>query len=329
MTGGFTIYDTADSRALIKRILREMDADTWGFTVAGRREPHVEPQERAARRRHLRPHGEPRRPERGRVPRDLPALHRGSAPGERSRLRRPHRRDRPPVPRVPRGRGALPAAFPARARRRVPRHQPRPVRADPRAGEAGAAAARARRHAHAGGCRRRHLRSVADRGGRLRPVDLRVPRRRHAQHRRIREGLPAGEGDPARTELPVDAEHPRRRERGDREQLRPRRQEPVHDRRLGREDRRLHGVLRPRRGPVRRRRDRDAQAQRRDLRRRRGVRAHQRADPSARRDLHPLRHPVPHPRRHQVLRACRDQGCDGVPDPGRQPRSTTWLCGAS
>ncbi|HWM33127.1 MAG TPA: UvrD-helicase domain-containing protein [Pseudolysinimonas sp.] len=32
---GFTIYDTADSRALIKRILREMDADTWGFTVAG------------------------------------------------------------------------------------------------------------------------------------------------------------------------------------------------------------------------------------------------------------------------------------------------------
>ncbi|MCU1418278.1 MAG: ATP-dependent helicase [Schumannella sp.] len=35
MTAGFTIYDTADSRALIKRILREMDADTWGFTVAG------------------------------------------------------------------------------------------------------------------------------------------------------------------------------------------------------------------------------------------------------------------------------------------------------
>ncbi|HTL40817.1 MAG TPA: UvrD-helicase domain-containing protein [Pseudolysinimonas sp.] len=32
---GFTIYDTADSRALIKRILREMDADTWGFTTAG------------------------------------------------------------------------------------------------------------------------------------------------------------------------------------------------------------------------------------------------------------------------------------------------------
>src|SRR6187402_1093243 len=31
---GFTIYDTADSRALIKRILKELDADTLGFTVS-------------------------------------------------------------------------------------------------------------------------------------------------------------------------------------------------------------------------------------------------------------------------------------------------------
>ncbi|MBW4031258.1 MAG: UvrD-helicase domain-containing protein [Acidobacteria bacterium] len=32
MTQGFTIYDSADSRALIKRILKELDADTLGFT---------------------------------------------------------------------------------------------------------------------------------------------------------------------------------------------------------------------------------------------------------------------------------------------------------
>tara|TARA_B100000519_G_scaffold202976_1_gene223338 strand:- start:12980 stop:15406 length:2427 start_codon:yes stop_codon:yes gene_type:complete len=32
MTQGFTIYDSADSRALIKRIIKEMDADTFGFT---------------------------------------------------------------------------------------------------------------------------------------------------------------------------------------------------------------------------------------------------------------------------------------------------------
>ncbi len=31
----FTIYDSADSRALIKRIIRDLDADTFGFTVSG------------------------------------------------------------------------------------------------------------------------------------------------------------------------------------------------------------------------------------------------------------------------------------------------------
>lgn len=34
MKGSFTIYDSADSRALIKRIIKELDADTLGFTVA-------------------------------------------------------------------------------------------------------------------------------------------------------------------------------------------------------------------------------------------------------------------------------------------------------
>jgi len=39
MREGFTIYDSADSRALIKRIIKELDADTFGFTpgnVGGR-----------------------------------------------------------------------------------------------------------------------------------------------------------------------------------------------------------------------------------------------------------------------------------------------------
>lgn len=31
---GFTIYDSADSRALLKRIIKELDADTYGFTPA-------------------------------------------------------------------------------------------------------------------------------------------------------------------------------------------------------------------------------------------------------------------------------------------------------
>ncbi|MBN9605951.1 MAG: UvrD-helicase domain-containing protein [Actinomycetales bacterium] len=35
MKSGFTIYDTADSRALLKRIIKALDADTLGFTAAG------------------------------------------------------------------------------------------------------------------------------------------------------------------------------------------------------------------------------------------------------------------------------------------------------
>ena len=34
-TKSFTIYDSADSKALIKRIIKELDADTFGFTVSG------------------------------------------------------------------------------------------------------------------------------------------------------------------------------------------------------------------------------------------------------------------------------------------------------
>jgi DNA helicase-2/ATP-dependent DNA helicase PcrA len=34
-TKSFTIYDSADSRALVKRIIKELDADTLGFTVGG------------------------------------------------------------------------------------------------------------------------------------------------------------------------------------------------------------------------------------------------------------------------------------------------------
>ncbi|MHB1235910.1 MAG: ATP-dependent helicase, partial [Microbacteriaceae bacterium] len=33
-TKNFTIYDSADSRALLKRIIKELDADTFGFTVS-------------------------------------------------------------------------------------------------------------------------------------------------------------------------------------------------------------------------------------------------------------------------------------------------------
>ena len=47
-----------------------------------------------------------------------------------------------------------------------------------------------------------------DGGRRPGPVDLRIPRRRHPQHPRVRARLPEHEGDPARAELPLDEHDP-------------------------------------------------------------------------------------------------------------------------
>ena len=49
---------------------------------------------------------------------------------------------------------------------------------------------------------------------------LQIPRRGHPQHPRVRAGVPRRHGDHARAELPVDADDPRRGERGHREQPR-------------------------------------------------------------------------------------------------------------
>ena len=65
------------------------------------------------------------------------------------------------------------------------------------------------------------------RRGRQRPVDLRVPGRRHPQHPRVRGGLPRRHGGRARAELPVDPDHPRRRQRRHRQQRRPQAQGAV------------------------------------------------------------------------------------------------------
>ena len=67
----------------------------------------------------------------------------------------------------------------------------------------------------------------------------------------------------------------------------------------------------------------------RRLQRHRGVLPHELADARARGHLHPLGPALQGARRHQVLRAGRDQGCDGVPHHGRQPRRPDWPCAAS
>ena len=89
----------------------------------------------------------------------------------------------------------------------------------------------------------------------------------------------------------------------------------------GREDHRRRARRRARRGALRRRRDRGAGRQRGDRARRdRGLLPDQRPQPGAGGHPGPLRAALPGDRRHQVLRAGRDQGRGRLPAPARQPR---------
>ena len=133
--------------------------------------------------------------------------------------------------------GPLRRRLPPRARRRVPGHQPRPVPA---------AAADRRRAPQPDGGRRR------------RAVDLRLPRRRHHQHPRLRGRLPRRADRQARAELPLDADDPRRRQRRHRPQPRPEAQDAVDRRGGGRPDQGPRARRRARRGAVRGGRDRAA-----------------------------------------------------------------------
>ena len=99
--------------------------------AAGDPELDLQRQERAPRPRGRR-QGHPQQPG-GDVRRGVRRVPASAAGRQRARLRRPADDDRAPVPGVPGGAGELAAAVPARARRRVPGHQPRAVRPDPRA----------------------------------------------------------------------------------------------------------------------------------------------------------------------------------------------------
>ena len=155
---------------------------------------------------------------------------------------------------------------------------------------------------------------------RRRPVDLPVPRRRHPQHPRLREGLPRGRGRAPGAELPLHQPHPRRRQRRHRPQPRPQGQEPVDPRRGGPGDPAGRVRRRPGRGaPPRRRRARPLP---------RGG-----AEPLRRRRSLPRQRPVPRPRGgaaapggslrpgggHPLLRAPRGEGCPRLPAAAGQP----------
>ena len=102
-------------------------------------QPGQRPEERARRPRGRRGRGGDGVRPHGRAGlRDVPGAPQG---GQRAGLRRPHHDDGRPVPGLPGRRGALPAALPPRAGRRVPGHQPRAVRPRARAGRRRPAAA--------------------------------------------------------------------------------------------------------------------------------------------------------------------------------------------
>ena len=98
----------------------------------------------------------------------------------------------------------------------------------------------------------------AGRRRRRRPVDLRLPRRHDQEHRGVRARLRRRPGDPARAELPVDAEHPGRRQRRRVAQPGPDPEEPVVGRGRRPADHRLRRRQRARRGRLRRRGGRPA-----------------------------------------------------------------------
>ena len=200
--------------------------------------------------------------------------------------------------RFPEALRALAEGVPVRAGRRVPGHEPRAVPAAPAA----------RRQAPEPDGRRRP-----------RPVDLRIPRRRHPQHPRVRARLPRDPRDPARAELPLDQHDPQRRERRDREQPRAQGEEPLVGARRGAAGARDRGRGRARRGAVRRRRDRRARGGGLLGRRGRGLLPDERAVAGAGGRARPPGDRLPGDRRAALLRARRDQGPRRVPAGDRQP----------
>ncbi len=152
-------------------------------------------QERADRLRELRRPGQRRLSREG--GRRLPPVPAATPGGVGHGLRRPADGDGRAANRFPRGPRALPGPLPLHHGRRVPGHEPRPVRPGLQAGCQAPQPVRRRR---------------------FRPEHLRVPGRRHPQHPGVRAGLSRRLGRPPGTELPVDRGHPRSGQCGDRQQ---------------------------------------------------------------------------------------------------------------
>ncbi len=208
----FTIYDEDDRLSLIKRIMDQRDHPTKLFPPKLVQSDHFRRQE---------PDADGRRPRRleqrsahsgggGRVR----GHDRRAQDPERDGLRRPDAPSPEALPRASGRPGPLPAEVRVRAGRRVPGHQPGPV-------PAGQVAGLARQRV---------------RGGRRRPVDLRLAGRRSSEHARLPARLRRVEDGPAGGELPEHSGGARRGQCGDCPERGPDRQDasdPPEGRRAG------------------------------------------------------------------------------------------------
>ena len=200
---------------------------------------------------------------------------------------------------MPGGAGPLAAALHLCAGGRVPGHQPSAERAGDQPG-------------------RRE--PSGDRGRRRRPVDLRLPRRRHPQHPRVRAGLRRCPHRGAGAELPQHPEHPRRGQRGDRQQHRAQAEGPVDRPGVRARHRPLPRRRRDRRGPLRGQRDRPAPRRRADaLRGDGGLLSHQRPVAGGGGAARQGRSALPAGGRHALLRPPGGARRHGLPQGGRQP----------
>ena len=191
----FSIYDQADAVRLTGYVIRDLALDAKRFPPRGVHGRHQPVEERARRSRcRRRPGREHLRPQAGRR---VPRVPGAPAQGRGDGLRRPARQHSPLVPGSPRRARVVPPALRAHPRRRVPGHQPVAERDRPPA-------------------RRR----PPERHGRWRhrPIGVPVSGRGLPQHPAVRGRLPRGHHGGARPELPEHAEHPRRRQCGDRQQ---------------------------------------------------------------------------------------------------------------
>ena len=299
----FTIYDSADSQRMVKRCMDELDVDPKRFPARA-----VQSQISGAKNRLLDAEGY--REETGGFFEDTVAgvyalyekrMHEANAMDFDDLLvRTVNLFELFEDVRTP-----LPEGVPLDPRRRVPGHEPRPVPAAP-AAHPGARQPDGRRRRCA--------------------VGLFLPPRGHPQHPRLRARLPRRGGREARAELPLDRGDPRGGERGDRQQPRAEAQGAVDGPRPRRAGADRRARRRARGGPLRGRGDRPP-GLRGGLRalRGRGLLPDQRAEPRARGHAGALRRPLPGDRRHEVLRARRDQGRDRLPEPDRQPRGRRLL----